>query len=201
LNTLRQKLSYIWDYYKFPLIGIPLGILFLIYVISAFTGTKDVPFSVYFINQDVSIESCRDLEAKLLAARALADVTEDIYVDASLIINPKAPDFDSQISFTASISGHTIDIMVSDRSFLEYYAKMDALADLSVVLPADLYDLLMPYLIMEENKGGLMTPYAIDLSDCTYFTDYNLNAPVLTIAKYSEHQEACIAFLRLVFSE
>lgn len=201
MNTLRQKLSYIWDYYKFPIIGIPLGILLLIYVISAFTGTKDVPFSVYFINQDVSLESCQSLEAKLLATPALADIVEDIYVDASLIINPEAPDFDSQMSFTASISGHTIDIMISDQSFLEYYAKMDALADLSEVLPADLYDLMMPYLITTENKEGLMTPYAIDLSDCAYFTDLNLNTPVLTIAKYSEHQEACIAFLHLVFSE
>lgn len=201
MNTLRQKLSYIWDYYKFPIIGIPLGILLLIYVISAFTGTKDVPFSVYFINQDVSLESCQSLEAKLLATPALADIVEDIYADASLIINPEAPDFDSQMSFTASISGHTIDIMISDQSFLEYYAKMDALADLSEVLPADLYDLMMPYLITTENKEGLMTPYAIDLSDCAYFTDLNLNTPVLTIAKYSEHQEACIAFLHLVFSE
>lgn len=201
MNTLRQKLSYIWDYYKFPIIGIPLGILLLIYVISAFTGTKEVPFSVYFINQDVSLESCQSLEAKLLATPALADIVEDIYVDASLIINPEAPDFDSQMSFTASISGHTIDIMISEQSFLEYYAKMDALADLSEVLPADLYDLMMPYLITTENKEGLMTPYAIDLSDCAYFTDLNLNTPVLTIAKYSEHQEACIAFLHLVFSE
>ena len=201
MNTLRQKLSYIWDYYKFPIIGIPLGILLLIYVISAFTGTKDVPFSVYFINQDVSLESCQSLEAKLLATPALSDIVEDIYVDASLIINPEAPDFDSQMSFTASISGHTIDIMISDRSFLEYYSKMDALADLSEVLPADLYDLMIPYLITTENKEGLMTPYAIDLSDCAYFTDLNLNTPVLTIAKYSEHQEACIAFLHLVFSE
>lgn len=200
MNTLKNKLSYIWDYYKFPIIGIPLGILFLIYIVSAFTGSKDVPFSVYFINQDVSIESCQHLEEKLLTS-SLTDIVEDVYVDASLIIHPDAPDLDSQMSFTASISGHTIDIMISDRPFLEYYAKMKALADLGEVLPPDLYDRMMPYLILAENEEGLTTPYAIDLSNCAYFSDLGLDAPVLTIAKYSEHQEACIAFLRLVFSE
>ena len=200
MNTLAKKISYIWDYYKVPIIGIPLGILSLIYVISAFSGSKDVPFSVYFINQDVNIKSAQTLQEELLAAPALASIVEDVYVDTSLLINPDAPDFDSQMTFTASISGHTIDIMISDRSFLEYYSQMKALADLSEILPVDLYDALTPYIILAENEEGLMTPYAIDLSNCTFFSDLNLNAPVLTIAKYSEHQEACIAFLRLVFS-
>lgn len=201
MNALKNKLSYIWDYYKFPIIGVPLGILLIIYVVSTFTGSKDVPFSVYFINQDVSIESCQNLEEKLRKASPLEDIVEDVYVDASLVIHPDAPDLDSQMSFTASISGHTIDIMISDKPFLEYYSKMNALADLGELLPPDLYDLMMPYLILAENEEGLMTPYAIDLSNCAYFTDLNLDTPVLTIAKYSEHPEACIAFLHLVFSE
>ncbi len=201
MNTLKNKLSYIWDYYKLYIIGTPFAILFLIYVISAFTGTKEIPFSIYFINQDVTLEAGTTLEEQLRKDLTLAGETNDIYVDTSLLINPAAPDADSQMSFTVAISGHTIDIMISDTAFLEYYAKMEALADLSTVLPIDLYKALTPYIIFAENEKGLMTPYAIDLSTCPYLTNLNLVNPVLTIAKYSEHQEACIEFLRLLFSE
>ena len=201
MNTLKKKLSYIWDYYKLYIIGIPLLLLFLAYVISVFTDSKEVPFSVYFINQNVTIEACADFEEKVTSEFTLSEGMDSVYVDASLIINPEAPDTDSQMTFTTAISGHTIDVMISDRTFLEFYAKKEALANLGEILPADLYDLLVPYLILAENEEGLMTPYAIDLSEFSYFSDLDLVEPVLTIAKYSEHQEDCIAFLYLLLSE
>lgn len=194
LNTLIKNLGYIWDYYKLYLIGVPLALLSLSYVVTVFADSKELPFSVYFINQELSLEACSSLEEEL--TRELGET----YVDSSLILNPDAPDADSQIAFTTAISGHTIDIMISDTRFLEYYAKKEALADLKDTLPADLYDALTPYLVLAENKEGIMTPYAIDLSSCSYFSDLNLLEPVLTIAKYSEHKNSCIAFLRLLFS-
>lgn len=201
MNTFIKKLSYLWDYYKLYIIGIPLALLFLAYVISVFTVSKTDPFSVYFINQDVAIEDWAELEAQLLSELELTGENRDVYVDASLLINPDAPDADSQMTFTTAISGHTIDVMISDRAFLEHYAKMEAFAHLGEMLPPDLYDLMMPYLILAENEAGVMIPYGIDLSDFSYFADLKLDAPVLTIAKYSEHQADCIAFLFLLLSE
>lgn len=198
MKKITTKLSYIWDYYKLYIIGIPLALLLLLYTISAFSGSKDIPFSVYFINQDILIEEGEALEEALRNTASLSAATEDVYVDTSLTITPEQPDFDSQMSFTASISGHTIDIMIGDEVFFNYYATMKAFADLKEFLPADLYEGLSPYIVTAENEEGLMTDFAIDLSSFSYFDGLSLRSPLLTIAKYSEHKEACIAFLSML---
>ena len=194
LNTFSKKLSYIWDYYKLYIIGIPCVLLLLAYVITTFTKSKDFPFSIYFINQEVSIENC------VLLEEALTQKMGETDIDSSLYINPAAPDADSQIAFTTAISGHTIDIMISDTLFLEHYSKKEVFADLETLLPANLYQALSQSIIFVPDKEGVMQAYAIDLSSCTYFAKLNLENPVLTIAKYSEHKDSCIALLSLLFS-
>lgn len=193
-----KKLSYIWDYYKFYIVGVPLALLLLAYIIFVFSSSKDVPFSVYFINQNISLEDAESYEEELRREETLTAAADEVYVDISLTITPDTPDFDSQMSFTTAISGHTIDIMIGDEAFFAYYSSKSAFADLSEFLPPDLYESLSPYIIESENEEGLMTPYAIDLSRFSYFGGSSFNTPILTIAKYSEHQEACIAFLRLL---
>ncbi len=198
MKNMQTKLSYIWDYYKLYIIGIPLALLLLLYVLSAFSGSGDIPFSVYFINQEILIEEGEALEEALRNTDILSATAEDVYVDTSLTITPEQPDFDSQMSFTASISGHTIDIMIGDDVFFNYYASMKVFADLNEFLPQDLYEALSPYIVKAENEKGLMTDFAIDLSSFSYFDGLSLHSPLLTIAKYTEHQEACIAFLSML---
>lgn len=193
-----KNMSYIWEYYKFYIISIPLAVLLFLYIIFTFSGSKDIPFSIYFINQNLLIEDGENLEETLRETELIAAVAEDVYVDTSLTITPDTPDFDSQMSFTTAMSGHTIDIMIGDEAFFSHYSGMNAFADLREFLPADLYESLTPYIIEAENEEGLMTPYAIDLSQFSCFDGLSLNTPLLTIAKYSEHPEACIAFLRLL---
>lgn len=198
MKNIKTKLSYIWDYYKLYIIGIPLALLLLLYVISAFSSSKDIPFSIYFINQEILIEEGDTLKEALRNTASISAASEDVYIDTSLTITPEQPDFDSQMSFTASISGHTIDIMIGDDVFFNYYASMKAFADLKEFLPEDLYEALSPYIVKAENEEGLMTDFAIDLSSFSYFDGLSLHSPLLTIAKYTEHREACIAFLSML---
>lgn len=200
MDMLRKKISYIWDYYKTAIIGIPLLLLFLVYVISAFTDQKEAPFSVYIINQEVSPDACALLETDLEQTLPSLKDGGDAYVDASLILNPNAPDADSQMSFTTAIAAHTIDIMISDEAFVSHYAAMEALADLRTVLPAKLYEALTPYIVTFENKEGDAIPYAIDVTTSPFLAVFDtLEAPLLTIAKYSEHQDICEEWLQIIF--
>lgn len=200
MNSILKKLSYIWDYYKTAILGIPLFLLFLAYVISTFANQSIAPFSVYIINQNVTLDSCAQFEEDL--ERTLPSLKDggDAYVDASLLINPMAPDADSQMAFTTAIAGHSIDIMVSDEAFVSHYAAKEALADLRTILPSDLYEALSPYVLTFANEAGELIPYAINVSDSPYLaTLCTLEAPLLTIAKYSEHPDICVELLRVIF--
>ena len=201
MHTITKKLSHIWDYYKIPLIGIPLGILFLIYVITSLITPSATPFSVYFINQEISPDAITPLEDQFSSLLpSVADIG-GVAVHDDIMINKEAPDADSQMEFTTAIAAHTIDVMITDTLFVEQYASMKALYDLSALLPQELFAKLTPYLIFATDENGATVAYGIDLSSCPQLTDYHLDAPILTVAKYTEQPELCIQFIEALFAE
>lgn len=199
MKAFKKNLSYIWDYYKVPLLTIPILLLVIFYFTAVFSGSKKEPFYLYFINHSLSEDMRRNTETDFSSVFKSIGSVDGIYVDASLTITPDTPDYDSQMSFTAAISGHTIDVMIADEEFLDYYARMKALTDLSGLLPAELYDELTPYLIMAEDETGSLHAYGLDVSACPTLSALQLDAPILTVAKVSEHQDADISFIRYLF--
>lgn len=199
MESLKKNLTYIWDYYKVPILAVPLLLLLIAYVIIGLSGSGEEPFYLYFINQPIDEDARVQFESALTSILDGTGEVSGVSIDATLTITPDAPDYDSQMSFTASIAGHTIDVMIADEAFLDYYAKMDSLADLSELLPEDLYDALTPYLVMKEDADGISHAYGLDVSGCTALSGLGLHAPVLTVAKFSEHRDAGVSFIRYLF--
>lgn len=201
MKSLKKNFTYIWDYYKVPILAVPLLLLVIAYFIAGFSGSKEEPFYLYFINQPLSEEVRTQFETDFSSFWDETGDVDGISVDASLTITPDTPDYDSQMSFTASIAGHTIDVMIANEAFLDYYAKMDSLADLSELLPEDLYDALIPYLVMKEDESGIPHAYGLNVSDCPALSALHLDKPILTVAKFSEHRDADISFIRYLFGK
>lgn len=199
LNT-RERLQYIWDYYKLPILGIPLAALVLLFVIMSFSADTEPALSLYLINHSVTEEERAALAASLHDALCPDADASSVYVDASLTITPSSPDYESQMSFTTAIAGHTIDVMLADEEFLAYYAAKDAFYDLSELLPAELYGQLAPYLLYAEDAEGISCAYGLDVSGCPLLSGLALEAPVLTVAKGSEHTELAVELIQVMSS-
>lgn len=199
MKSFKENIAYIWDYYKLPMIAVPLLLVVIGYFIAGFSSPKEELFYLYFINQPLNEDARIQLETEFASFGNETGDVDGVTVDASLTITPDAPDYDSQMSFTASIAGHTIDVMIADEPFLDYYAKMDSLADLSGLLPEELYDALTPYLVMKEDESGILHAYGLNVSDCPGLSSLQLEHPILTVAKVSEHRDADISFIRYLF--
>ncbi|MBP3490220.1 MAG: hypothetical protein J6K53_17795 [Roseburia sp.] len=198
--NLKKRLQYIWDYYKLPLIGIPLAILLIIFVVKSLSVNTEPDFSLYLINHTVTEEARAAFEASLCDTLCPDADASAVYVDATLTITPSSPDYESQMSFTTAIAGHTIDVMIADGEFLTFYAAKDAFYDLSELLPEELYEQLTPYLLYAEDANGISHAYGLDVSDCPLLAELGLNAPVLTVAKGTEHVDMVLEFVRVIAS-
>lgn len=197
--NLRKKLQYLWDYYKVPLLAVPVIILTGIFLVKSFSEDTEPAFYLYFINQPVSKEGQTALTEELNLRMQLDDTTGAAYVDASLSITPANPDFDSQTAFTTAIAGHTMDVMIGDDEFFTYYAAKDAFLDLTDFLPEELYGELVPYLLTAEDADGNPHVYGLDVSSCPLSVHLKLDSPILTVAKVSEHTDLTFVFLREIF--
>lgn len=192
---LRQKLEYIWDYYKIPLLGVPCALLLIFYAVLILSADTEPVLSVYLINQPVT-EDARAVFAEELHTSLFPSEADSILVDASLTITPSAPDHESQLVFTTAVAGHTVDIMIADPEFFTYYAQRDAFADLTKLLPEDRLETLAPYLLWAESPDGSPCAYGIDISGFAAFSSLSLDAPILSVAKMTEHNDAVLTFLR-----
>lgn len=199
MNT-KERSQYIWDYYKLPILGIPLAALLLIFIITSFSTDSEPDFSLYLINHSVTEENRKALETSLCETLCPDADASPVYVDATLTITPSSPDYESQMSFTTAIAGHTIDVMIADGEFLTYYAEKDAFCDLSALLPEELYAQLTPYLLYAEDADGISHAYGLDVSDCPLLAELGLKAPVLTVAKGTEHVDMVLEFVRVIAS-
>lgn len=198
--NIKQRLQYIWDYYKLPLLAVPIAVLVLLFLVKSFQTDTEPDFSLYLINQPVTEEKRQALETSLLTVFCPDAAESSVYVDASLTITPSSPDYDSQMSFTTAIAGHTIDVMIADEEFFTYYAAKDAFYDLSELLPAELYEQFTPYLLLADDSAGVSHAYGIDISGCSLFSDLGLKAPMLTVAKGTEHVDMVLKLMQVIIS-
>lgn len=199
--NLRKKLQYLWDYYKFPILAVPVVVLTVLFLVKSLSGDTEPDFYLYFINQPIGEEQRASLAEQLDLRMQLNDTAIAAYVDASLSITPAAPDFDSQTAFTTAIAGHTIDVMIGDDTFFTYYAAKDAFLDLEEFLPEELLNELSPYLLAAEDGDGNLHMYGLDIASCPLSVQLELDAPILTVAKVSEHTDLTLTFLREIFMD
>ena len=138
--SFREKLQYIFDYYKFWFLGIA-AFLGLVWAVgSTMLHNKPTGFYAMLLNaggSDLSGEADQAASAAFAAAAGLNDENEKIIVDTSATFNPNDQ---SQFSMAqnakigALYQSHDLDVMVADPSVFTYYALNGSFVDLREVL-------------------------------------------------------------------
>ena len=138
--SFREKLQYIFDYYKFWFLGIA-AFLGLVWAVgSTMLHNKPTGFYAMLLNaggSDLSGEADQAASAAFAAAAGLNDENEKIIVDTSATFNPNDQ---SQFSMAqnakigALYQSHDLDVMVADPGVFTYYALNGSFMDLRDVL-------------------------------------------------------------------
>ncbi len=221
--TFRQKLQFISDYYKWPII-ITICVIAAVSVFIYEKATeKDCVFYTVFINSNVVYESQTALLTDF--EKTLSDfdpAKQEMSLDSGITI-----DYDNQNQMTATYieklmamyNSGQVDVTVANKAVISNYAEQEAFVDLSKYLPSDLYQELKDkgytfYTCKTENLGN--APVGIYIKDCpvfkngckdtdgnacSFFPDKDGYEPVLAISFNAPDKENAIAFIRYLTSE
>ena len=167
----KQKVQYVWDYYKFP-IAVALIFFYIIgYTICGHFGEKDILLYTGLIN----ISAGEDLTGQL--SDGFLDYSNknpdkhdlQLYTGLYLTNNPNDPNHEyaasSRIKLLASIDGEQLDVVLMTKEVFDAFSQNGYLVNLEELLrasaPGDFAE-LKPYLvtnkvISENNSEDLLT--------------------------------------------
>ena len=138
--SFGEKLQYIFDYYKFCILGVVVLIGLVWSVGSTILHNKPTGFYAMLLNaggQDLSGQADEVAGEEFAEAAGLDDTKQKILVDTSATFNPNDQ---SQFSMAqnakiaALYQSHEIDVMVADPGIFTYYALNGSFVDLRDVL-------------------------------------------------------------------
>lgn len=164
----KERMAYIWDYYKFHIIGTIVAIILLISLISSIGGKKEVVLNMTIIGQGVNPEGVGQLQEQLTNKLVQDKGDEEVSVQ-HLTYNNSSMDEASRAGIqkmAAEISLGSIDLMIVEKELFEEISSQNALLALNdfkgtnKLLPSDekVYGMstsdikLLASLALDENK-------------------------------------------------
>ncbi|MCD7715819.1 MAG: hypothetical protein LUI39_05120 [Lachnospiraceae bacterium] len=178
LLSWKDRLIYVWDYYK-PQMGAIIAVIFVIYLgITIYHNLQiDNVFSVYMVNcGSYTIDS----------DALLADYTdyiggigekEEMTFDTSTILDEEDVNYGYayQMKFTAVLTAKMVDVILADPDTFEEYAGYGYFVDLREVLTDEQLEEWSDLLVyMDNTEEGVNAPYAIDLTGTAVVEEYDL---------------------------
>lgn len=179
----KERLEYIWDYYK-PLMAAVIAVIILISVGTTIYRNMQIEtlLNVIFVNSSNILGDSESMNADFVECIGGLKKNQEIVMDTSFSIADDGSQYSmaSQTKMTALASVGSIDIMVMDEDVFEHYYEAGNFADLSEILSAEQLeewaDLLIERKPSEESNDTEKETVtaAIDLSEAPALKKYEL---------------------------
>lgn len=203
----KEKAGYFKDYYlRTVLIAAAVLILAGSVIYTTLFRHQESILGIAFIDEAYAADTT-GLNDHLRDFYELTDKNE--YLDIS---NYNLSDYTSQIKFSTLTSGQAIDIVFVDEDNFEKYSQMGYFADLSELLPPELYEKIKSRIIesseVETDQQGNITetypaaPHGINISGNSLYKDFGGMAEnvIIGVVANTEHQENTIRFIEHLIS-
>ncbi len=207
--SIKDRLWYIWEYYKIPILSIMAALALIGSIGSAMYQNRfETALSCFILN------SRPGSDADLLSSyfdqdfRQYAGLDENVKIDVdssmSLTFDESAMSeltYASLAKVTAVISTKDLDIMIGNPETAAHYGSMGGFADLKELLPADVYDKVKDRLYMttnEETGETAATGIFIGETDFCDRTGLIMEEPVLSVVSNSTRTDTCLKLIRYI---
>lgn len=155
----KDKVAYIWEYYKLPIIAVILVGAFLFSFLWHFVTKKEVLANVMVVNAIVQDrEDEQDMFSDFLKKEGYNAKKQQISLNDSLFVDPSSSDSSSMYSYqslqTIMIAGG-VDVFLSDEKLFDDLNKNTEFKDLSTILDPSTLEKYKDSIIMatdEETK-------------------------------------------------
>lgn len=209
LSTMKfkDKADYIWEYYKFWIIGfVVLAVLTYNVVAAQIENSKETLINITMINSDlVSAGETTLLEDFADYMNVDLDDRKAI-IDVSMRMTPEMDDefsLNCSAKIFAQFAANTIDVTIMDKDMLSFYDKIDAFSKLDELVSPEFYEKHKDSFVTGVDSEGNEYICAIDISDSEIFKRSNAYSgkAYLSIISNSLYADNSVAFLEYLYSE
>ncbi|WP_235839112.1 hypothetical protein [Clostridium sp. Marseille-P2415] len=208
--SFKNKLWYIWEYYKIPIISVVVAIVLISSIGSAIYNNRfETAMSCIILNSRPAGEadSVNDYFEQGFRQYIGLEADKEIDVDYSMSLTFDESSM-SEFTYaelakiTAMISSKELDVMIGKQDTIDHYGAMGGFTDLKEVLPGNVYDKVKDHLYMVTNQEtGERTACGILIGETDFCekTGLIMDEPVLAIMSNSTHTDTCVELIRYVF--
>lgn len=203
--SLSDKIWYIWEYYKFHIIGVFLVIL-VISIVATSVHNASIDPGIYCVV--INNRSSQELDTSVLEQDFYEHMgfgeKQPVYAESMFITyGDQATEYSyaAMAKLSALIASKDLDIIIGDRENIDHYTSMDGLADLEQFLPQDVLAAAEDRLIYAADSSGQSVATSIDISGTWLAERMHLSqeSSSLSIVSNLRHTDNAIALIRYIF--
>lgn len=203
--SLKDRIWYIGEYYKFHIIG---AVIFLCLAVSigsaVWQGTFPTVYHCIYMNSSAPLEvNTEPLQQDFAAWLELGRKDQIIVETLSVPLAEPTTEFDygSMAKVSAVIAARELDAIIGDRDSLEYYAAMSGCLDLEQTLSAGTLARVKDHLVYARGEDGISRAYGLNLSETAFARDsqLGLEPPILYLISNSTRIDNSLALVEYIF--
>ncbi len=223
----KQKLQYIWDYYKLPMAAACIAVYIVIYIIYGHYTHQDISLYTALVNVNAGEDLTEQLSSGFLKSQNIDTAKNKLNLYSGLYLTNDENNiyheytYASRMKILATIDSRQLDVVIMDKEAFDAFSQNDYLYSLDSLLSKEdptLYEKLKPFLvkniaILEDNSIDLaldnsLTYKAIteehymglDLSASAVIQDAGFGETLyLGIIKNTPRKNVVIKYLKYLF--
>ena len=204
--SFKQRLGYIRDYYKWPLIGAVFALLLITGLAVSISGSrKETVLTCTWVNETKAVTDVEKVAEGFSSYFGVNAKKQRLLFDNGTYIEPGGKDsytIASQSRLSVMWQEGDLDILIADEALTGELAQNGWFSDLESILPEDLFQALSPYLLSFVGEDGASHIYGIDTSFSSINPMEDGSVPgahVLCIPTTSRRLHAVFSFLNYIF--
>ena len=170
----KQKLQYIWDYYKIHIIVTVVLICAIFSIVKTVKHAGSVDLYVAYVN--VAVDD-KVTDALLGSSGLIISSYKDLLITEDPSSENLEYAYASSMKLTSALSADRLDVIIGDSYAMAYANKAEYLVDIEDFVRANnpqLLDKLKPLFLLDNNGKA----YAIDVSGFAPFADAGYSEPI-----------------------
>ncbi|MCR5743483.1 MAG: hypothetical protein K6F92_07185 [Lachnospiraceae bacterium] len=203
--TWEERFSYIWSYYKVPILLGTFIIIVLIYLINVFATRKDTMLMGVIIGDGATNKAAVEVElARYLGLdqKQQVDIQQGIYLTHGYSTGVNTGNMGGASQIMAYIATRELDFYIASEDGLNYMISNKISKDLQTYLPADIYEELSDRIVTDEE--GRAT--AIDITGTPLYEKLGLHSNTMEKAyvgfcTLSGHEEQVQGLIRWIYEQ
>ncbi|MGN0427698.1 MAG: hypothetical protein ACI4F0_07850 [Agathobacter sp.] len=201
--TVKERIEYIWDYYKVTFLVIFLCVFFFGGLLLQYFSYREPVMELMMVNAYQF--DTTDLEADFgdfLTENGYDAQKDSISINSTINLDVRSGnDYDDQTTMQTLVATGTYSGFFSDESVFEFYAPAGYFRDLSLLLTDDELALLSDCLVYgrtEDDTTEYPCGLILDSSNCSWLSKTNYDSCYFGILKGNLSDELSAAFLRYI---